>query len=63
MKEIEIKNIDKRYEGLRIKDKSREKEILSSVIEMGVQDPVRAVINKYGEVILLDGFKHRHSRE
>ena len=61
MKESEIKHIDRRYESYRIKDKRQEKEILSSVIENGIKEPVRCVEKPGGGLIILDGFKRLRS--
>lgn len=56
MKEVEISQIDRRFEPLRLKDKEAERAILSSILEKGIRDPLRCV-TKPEELILLDGFK------
>lgn len=57
MREIEISEIDTRFEGLRLKDKTQEKEILSSILEQGIREPLRCVEKLQERLILLDGFK------
>lgn len=57
MKEVEISQIDTRFEGFRLKDKNQEKVILSSILEQGIRDPLRCVVKPETQIILLDGFK------
>lgn len=57
MKEIEISQIETQYESKRIKDKCREKEILNSILEGGIKEPLKCVVKPDGRLILLDGFK------
>ncbi len=57
MKEVEISQIDTRFEGFRLKDKNQEKALLSSILEQGIRDPLRCVVKPENQVILLDGFK------
>jgi hypothetical protein len=57
MKEIEINQIDTRFEGFRLKDKNQEKAILNSVLEQGIREPLQCVVKPEGRLILLDGFK------
>jgi len=59
MSEAEIKSISKKYESFRLRDKSREKYLLQSILEHGVRQPlqcVRGEEQKY-PYVLLDGFK------
>lgn len=55
MNSIEISQIDLRYEDFRLKDRHRERILLSSIQEKGVLEPVYGV--GHSPVILLDGFK------
>ena len=57
MKEVEISQIETQYENKRIKDKSRERSILSSILEGGIREPLKCVIKPDGRLTLLDGFK------
>ncbi len=57
MLEVEISQIDRRYESYRLKDKLREKLLLSSLLEKGVLQPVSGVRKSEKCFILLDGFK------
>lgn len=57
IKDVEISQLDTRHEGARLKDRNREKEILSSMIEGGVKEPLQCVEKPDGRMILLDGFK------
>jgi len=57
MKEIEISQIDTRFEEFRLKDKNQEKALLSSILEQGIREPLRCVVKPEDQVILLDGFK------
>ena len=57
MKEVEINQIDTRFEELRLKDKEAEKILLSSILEQGIRDPLQCVVKPEEKLILLDGFK------
>ncbi len=57
MKEIEISEIDTRFERLRIKDKSAEQVLLNSIMEQGIREPLQCVIKTSSPILLLDGFK------
>jgi len=58
MQEIELKDIDLYYESYRIKDKAREKYLLSSISEKGILEPVSGIINtEKNSFVMLDGFK------
>ena len=55
-KTIEILLIDSRFEDHRLKDNKREKDLLPSIAEMGIREPILGVL-KENKLILLDGFK------
>lgn len=57
MNEVEIKRIDTRFENCRLKDSRREKDLLTSIIEQGIREPLQCVIQPEKPLILLDGFK------
>ncbi|MCK4423480.1 MAG: chromosome partitioning protein ParB [Candidatus Omnitrophica bacterium] len=57
MKEVEINQIDTRFEELRLKDREAEKVLLSSILEQGIRDPLQCVVKPEERLILLDGFK------
>jgi len=61
MKEVEITQIDTRFEGYRLKDKNQEKVILSSILEQGIREPLQCVVKPEEQLILLDGFKRLRS--
>jgi hypothetical protein len=54
IKEVEPGRIDTRFEGLRLKDKNREKALLSSILEHGIEEPLQCAGEGF---VLLDGFK------
>jgi ParB/RepB/Spo0J family partition protein len=56
MTEVEIKRISTKYESFRLKDKTREKYLLQSILENGVVEPLSCVTREK-DYILLDGFK------
>ncbi len=55
--QIEITSLDLRYEACRMKSKSTEKELLTSILTHGIREPLQGVKTKSGCRILLDGFK------
>lgn len=56
--QIEIIEIDRKYEGHRVRSVSREKILLASIAERGIDEAVFGVkSNESGKYILLDGFK------
>jgi ParB/RepB/Spo0J family partition protein len=57
MKEIEIKAINRKYESFRLKDGNREKYLLDSIREKGIQEPLQCGQDNKGNYILLDGYK------
>ncbi len=54
---IEIMNLDLRYEEFRVKSKKIEQELLASIIEIDIQEPLKGINLDDGSKILLDGFK------
>lgn len=54
--EIEIENLDLRYETYRLKSSIAERMLLTSILENGIRDPLQG-INKDDRRILLNGFK------
>lgn len=57
MNEIEVKEIDTRFEKCRLKDKRRENDLLTSMAEQGIREPLQCVMQPGEPLILLDGFK------
>lgn len=56
MREVEIKRIKTKYESFRLKNKIKEKYLLTSILKNGVKEPLSCV-NQDRNYILLDGFK------
>lgn len=54
--EVEISSIDPRYEGRRLKNRARERQLLSSIAERGIEEPLEGV-DMDGRRVLLNGFK------
>lgn len=59
--EIEVNRIDRKHERHRQKSESREKQLLVSIMNQGIEEPLLGVITKSEEIILLDGFKRLRS--
>lgn len=57
MPEIEVTQIDRRYEGLRLQDKPAEQALLMSLLERGIREPLLCLVRPGAPHILLDGFK------
>jgi len=55
-REIEISSLDLRYERLRMKNRTQEGRLLSSIAERGIEEPVEGV-DVQGARVLLNGFK------
>lgn len=55
--EVEITRLDRKHEKHRQKYESREKQLLLSIMERGIDEPLQGVIAESGQAILLDGFK------
>jgi len=54
--EVEISSLDLRYERLRMKNRTQEGRLLSSIAERGIEEPVEGV-DAQGSRVLLNGFK------
>lgn len=57
MRTAETGEIDTHFEGCRLKDRKKEKVLLSSILEQGIKEPLQCVEKPGGELMLLDGFK------
>lgn len=57
IKTAEQSLIDMRFERYRLKDRVREKQLLCSIIEHGIREPLQCIEKPGGQLILLDGFK------
>lgn len=55
-REVELRSLDVRYEGLRLRDRAQEGRLLSSMSERGVEEPLEGV-DIEGAHVLLNGFK------
>lgn len=56
MQELEVRKIDRRWEGLRLPNEHQERMLLSSISAGGIREPLQGVM--CGEtLLLLDGFK------
>ncbi|KPA13239.1 chromosome partitioning protein ParB [Candidatus Magnetomorum sp. HK-1] len=56
MEQIEISQLDLRFESYRLKNRAAEKELLVSILENGIQEPLKGFYYDKNQ-ILLDGFK------
>lgn len=59
--EIEVNRMDRKHERHRQRSESREKQLLVSIMNQGIEEPLQGVVARSGEVILLDGFKRLRS--
>lgn len=41
--QVEISNLDLRYEGYRLKSAQAERQLLNSIIEHGIKDPLQGI--------------------
>jgi hypothetical protein len=57
MNTAELHQIDMRFEGYRLKDRVKEKQLMCSIAEYGIREPLQCVEKSGGAYILLDGFK------
>ena len=57
MNEAEIDQISRKYESFRLRDKSREKYLLQSILEHGIREPLQCVAEDGRTYVLLDGYK------
>ncbi len=65
MHETEIITINRKYESFRLKDKTKEKFLLHSILEQGIREPLKCIEKQGAEqpYILLDGFKRLRCSE
>lgn len=61
MTEVEMHQIDLRFEPFRLKNQERERGILSSIAEQGIREALLCVETSSDSFILLDGFKRLRS--
>lgn len=57
IEQIEISSLDMRYENYRLKSRKAENELLASIIETGIREPLQGINTDDGCKILLNGFK------
>ena len=57
MNTVELDEIDLSYESFRLRDRGRERVLLSSISERGILEPLQGVQDGTGRFLLLDGFK------
>ena len=57
MDEVEIQQIDCRFEGFRLQDVRQQQVLLSSIMEGGIREPLQGVSKGEDTPVLLDGFK------
>ena len=57
MNTVEIERIDLSFESFRLRDRGRERQLLLSISERGVMEPLQGVWGADGWFMLLDGFK------
>lgn len=55
--EVELANLNRKFEKNRQRSEAQEKQLLFSLMEKGFEEPLYGVQTKEGELILLDGFK------
>ena len=59
--EVEVNQLDRKHERHRQKSESREKQLLVSIMNQGIEEALSGVITNSGQIILLDGFKRLRS--
>jgi ParB/RepB/Spo0J family partition protein len=57
MVEIELNTISRQYEDFRLKNRFKERELLNSIAEKGVVEPLACISKSEESYILLDGYK------
>jgi len=57
MVEIELNNISRKYEAYRLKNNYKERQLLSSIVENGITEPLSCIRKSEDQYILLDGYK------
>lgn len=55
--QIELSNIDLRYQSYRLRSEAVELQLMQSVIKHGIREPLQGVATEDGSKILLNGFK------
>jgi hypothetical protein len=55
--DVEVNELDLRYEKQRLRSSAREKQLLLSIMDVGIKDALMGVVEPNGLKILLDGFK------
>ncbi len=55
--EVEVAKVNRKHEEHRQRSASREKQLLLSIMERGIEEPLQGVLSSTGDAILLDGFK------
>lgn len=55
-REIEISSLDLRYEHLRMRNRTKERRLLSSIMERGIEEPLEGV-DTHNLRVLMNGFK------
>jgi len=61
--DLELAQLDRRYEALRKASPSREKRLLACMAELGQQSPVVVVASEPGHYVLVDGYKRVRALE
>ncbi len=57
MVEVELRQISRKYESYRLKNEYAERQLLSSITETGIREPLICIAKSKGQYILLDGYK------
>ncbi|MCF6335918.1 MAG: hypothetical protein L3J12_09270 [Spirochaetales bacterium] len=57
MVEVELRQISRKYESYRLKNKYAESQLLSSIAETGIREPLICTAKSSEQYILLDGYK------
>ena len=57
MQEVEAQGIDRRFEGLRLRDDKQQHVLMDSILERGICEPLQGITKGEDDLILLDGFK------
>ncbi|MCK5344255.1 MAG: ParB-like nuclease domain-containing protein [Candidatus Heimdallarchaeota archaeon] len=57
VREIEMNTVSRKYESFRLKNKYREQQLLGSIAESGIREPLSCIRKSEENYILLDGYK------
>jgi hypothetical protein len=57
VREIELNTLSRKYESFRLKNKYREQQLLTSILENGIREPLACIKKSEENYILLDGYK------